>query len=82
MGCSDDTKFEVVRRVADEFSKTHEVLTIDGLDLVEKAEDLSASNTQAILVLRFEAETEDDLIEIQQTVEAKVTALIASTAAV
>ncbi|MBX3289072.1 MAG: phosphomannomutase/phosphoglucomutase [Acidobacteria bacterium] len=81
--CSDEKKFEVVRRVADEFSKTHEVLTIDGARILfEKGWGLvRASNTQAILVLRFEAETEDDLIEIQQTVEAKVTALIASTAA-
>ncbi len=78
--CSDEKKFEVVRRVADEFSKTHEVLTIDGARILfEKGWGLvRASNTQAILVLRFEAETEDDLIEIQQTVEAKVTALIAS----
>ncbi|CAN5679026.1 phosphomannomutase/phosphoglucomutase [soil metagenome] len=79
--CPDETKFEIVKRIADEFSRTHKVITIDGARI--KFENgwglVRASNTQAILVLRFEAATEDDLIEIQQIVEAKVTALIAST---
>ncbi len=81
--CPDETKFDIVKRIADEFSRTHNVITIDGARI--KFENgwglVRASNTQAILVLRFEAATEDDLVEIQQIVEAKVTALISSTAA-
>ncbi len=80
--CPDETKFEIVKRIADEFSSTHNVITIDGARI--KFENgwglVRASNTQSILVLRFEAATKDDLTEIQQMVEAKVTALISTTA--
>jgi len=76
--CPDETKFDVVKRVAEHFAKTHDVITIDGARILfEHGWGLvRASNTQAILVLRFEADSDEHLSEIRQTVEAKVTELI------
>ena len=81
--CPDETKFKVVQRVSDEFARTHEVITIDGARVVfEHGWGLvRASNTQPMLVLRFEADTADQLDEIRDEVEAKVAALIAATSA-
>jgi len=77
--CADDIKFDVVARVAEHFSRTHDVITIDGARI--KFENgwglVRASNTQAILVLRFEADTNDRLAEIKQIVESKVDETIA-----
>ena len=72
--CADERKFEVVARIGEEFSKTHEVITIDGARIVfENGWGLvRASNTQAILVLRFEADSEENLARIRQTVERQV----------
>ena len=72
--CSDDLKFDVVAKIADHFSKTHEVITIDGARILfDHGWGLvRASNTQAILVLRFEADTGEHLRELRETVEAKV----------
>ena len=72
--CPDEKKFDVVRRVAEEFSRTHEVITIDGARILfEHGWGLvRASNTQAILVLRFEADSEENLKEIRGVVEKAV----------
>lgn len=72
--CPDERKFDVVKRVAEEFSKTNEVITIDGARILfEHGWGLvRASNTQAILVLRFEADSEENLKEIRGTVEGKL----------
>jgi phosphomannomutase/phosphoglucomutase len=72
--CADEKKFEVVQKIADEFSKTNEVITIDGARILfEKGWGLvRASNTQAILVLRFEADSEENLAKIRETVERRV----------
>ncbi len=69
--CPDDTKFDVVKKVADHFAATHEVITIDGgRILFDHGWGLvRASNTQALLVLRFEADSENHLNEIRETVE-------------
>lgn len=76
--CPDETKFDVVAQVAEYFARTHDVITIDGARI--KFDNgwglVRASNTQAILVLRFEADTADNLNEIRQIVEAKVGELI------
>lgn len=78
--CADERKFDVVADIADHFSKTNEVITIDGARIVfEHGWGLvRASNTQAILVMRFEADSEDSLREIRSIVESKVDALIAA----
>ncbi len=77
--CSDDTKFEVVQNVADHFAHDHDVVTIDGARIsFEHGWGLvRASNTQAILVLRFEADTDEHLAEIRKIVESKVIDTIA-----
>ncbi len=76
--CSDSLKFDVVAKLAKEFSKTNEVITIDGARInFERGWGLvRASNTQAILVLRFEADTDDHLRSIRNTVQTKMHELI------
>ena len=76
--CAEEIKFSIVRQIAEEFSKTNEVITTDGARILfENGWGLvRASNTQAILVLRFEADTEDNLRQIQKTVETKVDELV------
>ena len=72
--CPDETKFDVVARIAHHFSATHEVITIDGARILfDYGWGLvRASNTQAILVLRFEADSQEHLDEIRLAVEKKV----------
>ena len=76
--CSDEKKFEIVRKIAEEFARTNEVITIDGARILfaNGWGLVRASNTQAILVLRFEADSEENLREIQNLVEARVKELI------
>jgi phosphomannomutase / phosphoglucomutase len=70
--CPDEVKFKVVERVAASFRKTHKVIDIDGVRvLFEHGWGLlRASNTQPVLVMRFEAESEEWLKKYQQQVEA------------
>ncbi|MFL6466577.1 MAG: phosphomannomutase/phosphoglucomutase [Pyrinomonadaceae bacterium] len=76
--CPDDIKFDVVAKVAEHFSHTNEVIAIDGARI--KFDDgwglVRASNTQAILVLRFEANSAENLNGIRTIVEGKVTSII------
>jgi len=76
--CADEEKFKVVAKIAEEFAKTNEVITIDGARILfENGWGLvRASNTQAILVLRFEADSEENLVKIREIVEQKVNKLI------
>lgn len=77
--CSDDTKFDVVSKVAEYFRSNNNVITIDGARILfENGWGLvRASNTQAILVLRFEADSQEDLAQIRDEVERKVAEIIA-----
>lgn len=72
--CPEEKKFEIVRRLTEEFKKTNQVIDIDGARvLFENGWGLvRASNTQAILVLRFEAIDENSLREIQEFFENKL----------
>ena len=74
VACPDETKFEVVRQIAEYFALEHEVITIDGARILfDHGWGLvRASNTQAILVLRFEADSNEELERIRGRVEAKV----------
>jgi phosphomannomutase/phosphoglucomutase len=80
MPCPDDIKFEVVAKIAKHFANNHDVATTDGARIqFENGWGLvRPSNTQALLVLRFEADSEKDLQQIQTTVQAQVDAFIAS----
>lgn len=79
MDCPENIKFDLVKRVIDSFKKRAEsepfsVIDIDGARV--EWEDgwglVRCSNTQPILVLRFEAQDEARLKEIRQVVEAEI----------
>jgi len=76
--CPDETKFEVVAKVARHFSQTNKVITIDGARIIfDHGWGLvRASNTQAILVLRFEADSQTHLDAIRKDVEEFLATLI------
>ena len=69
--CRDDIKFQVVKAVTERFRKDYAVIDIDGVRV--RFDDgwglIRASNTQPVLVLRFEAATEIRLQEIRQHME-------------
>ena len=70
--CTDETKFDLVAHVAEQFRKTHDVIDVDGVRVLFDGGWglLRASNTQPVLVMRFEAATEALLASYQQQVEA------------
>jgi phosphomannomutase/phosphoglucomutase len=67
---SDEVKFKIVEEVRRELAARVPVIDIDGVRAVfPKGWGLvRASNTQAVIVLRFEADTEADLAAIQKEV--------------
>ena len=76
--CPDEIKFQVVERVKEELKKDHPIIEVDGVR-VQFGDGwglVRASNTQPVLVLRFEAPTEKRLAEIKKWVEDKVQAAI------
>jgi phosphomannomutase/phosphoglucomutase len=75
--CPDEIKFSLVERVTEHFRKTDEIIDVDGVRaLFEGGWGLvRASNTQPALVLRFEAETEEQLQRYRQIVEEAVNRL-------
>ncbi|MBI4469654.1 MAG: phosphomannomutase/phosphoglucomutase [Acidobacteria bacterium] len=79
--CPDARKFEVVRLLTEEFKRTNEVVDIDGARInFEHGWGLvRASNTQPVLVLRFEADTEDHLSEIRRSIEQRLERLLGLT---
>ena len=70
--CPDEVKFQVVERVAARFKKTHKVIDVDGVRVLfdHGWGLLRASNTQPVLVMRFEAENRDWLQTYRGEVEA------------
>jgi phosphomannomutase/phosphoglucomutase len=70
--CPDELKFQVVERVTERLRKTHNVIDVDGVRVrFEHGWGLvRASNTQPVLVMRFEAETEDWLRKYRGEMEA------------
>jgi phosphomannomutase/phosphoglucomutase len=74
MDCPEEKKFEVVRRAQEFFASRHQAVTVDGVRVVfpDGWGLVRASNTQPLLVLRFEATTEARLAEIRALVEGKV----------
>ena len=71
LDCPDDEKFEVVSRVAKEFRKRGEIVDVDGVRVpFESGWGLvRASNTQPVLVMRFEATSEELLKKYQTEME-------------
>jgi phosphomannomutase/phosphoglucomutase len=64
--CPDDQKFKIVRELTEEFRKGYEVIDIDGVRI--KFDNgwalIRASNTQPVIVFRFEANNADQLDKI------------------
>ncbi|MHB8909581.1 MAG: phosphomannomutase/phosphoglucomutase [Syntrophales bacterium] len=69
--CPDRIKFRVVEAVREHFRKTHDIISIDGVRIpfADGWGLLRASNTQPVLVLRFEAAAEDRLAAIRESME-------------
>ncbi len=67
VSCADADKFRVVADLTAAWKKTHDVIDIDGARVLfgDGWGLVRASNTQPVLVLRFEARTEQRLAEIQ-----------------
>ncbi len=72
--CPEDQKFEVVRRAQAFFAARYPAVTVDGVRVTfpDGWGLVRASNTQPLLVLRFEARTPERLAEIQRLVAGKV----------
>ena len=71
MDCPDQVKFKLVARAQEFFRAKYEIIDIDGVRIVfpDGWGLLRASNTQPVLVLRFEAESEQRLAEIRALIE-------------
>jgi phosphomannomutase/phosphoglucomutase len=69
--CPDEIKFQVVARVAEQFRRTHNIIDVDGVRVRFDGGWglLRASNTQPVLVMRFEAQNEGLLKNYQREVE-------------
>jgi phosphomannomutase/phosphoglucomutase len=88
LDCPEEIKFEVVRRTVAWFRERHPVVDIDG-GRISFQEDgrtvgwglVRASNTGAVLVLRFEADSAGRLSSIRTLVEDRLHQIIAETAA-
>ncbi|MCB5230161.1 MAG: phosphomannomutase/phosphoglucomutase [Candidatus Cloacimonas sp.] len=75
VGCTEENKFQIVEKVRDFFqNEGYKVNDIDGMRLT--FEDgwglVRASNTQPVLVMRFEATSIERMNEIQKLVEDKI----------
>jgi len=69
--CRDEIKFEVVEAVKDHFRRDYPIIDIDGVRIPfsDGWGLLRPSNTQPVLVLRFEAATEEGLQKNRALVE-------------
>jgi phosphomannomutase / phosphoglucomutase len=85
--CPDTIKFKVVEKAKEAFQngtnlpqRPHEVITVDGVRAIfEKGWGLiRASNTQPVLVMRFEASDPTSLESIRSMMEQQVNAIVAS----
>jgi phosphomannomutase/phosphoglucomutase len=67
MDCPDDKKFSIVKNLVEAFKKEYEVIDVDGARVLFDGGWglIRSSNTQPVLVLRFEAVNEDRLEEIR-----------------
>jgi phosphomannomutase/phosphoglucomutase len=71
VNCPDEVKFEVVRKVREHFESRYDTLDVDGvrINFAKGWGLVRASNTQPILVLRFEATTPELLRAYRDEVE-------------
>lgn len=76
--CPDDRKFQAVARLVETFKKEYDVIDVDGARVIFNGGWglVRASNTQPVLVLRFEAGNEKRLNEIKELFMKKVDEVI------
>lgn len=69
--CDDARKFDLVRQMVEHYRSTHDLIDIDGARIQFDGgwALVRASNTQPVLVLRFEADSEQQLASIRGEVE-------------
>jgi len=74
--CPDEQKFDVVQRAARDFAAKYPVFTLDGVRITfpDGWGLLRASNTQPVLVMRFEATSQKALAQYRDEVEGWLTA--------
>ena len=79
LDCPDEKKFAVVRALTEEFKRTHDVVDLDGarIGFAHGWALVRGSNTQPVIVMRFEADTQAHLDEMRRLVEARAQSLIA-----
>jgi phosphomannomutase / phosphoglucomutase len=72
--CDDDKKFGVVEKIKSYFSQKYQVIDVDGARILfpQGWGLVRASNTQDVLVMRFEADTQSNLDAIRSQVEEQV----------
>ncbi|MDM8540535.1 phosphomannomutase/phosphoglucomutase [Desulfococcaceae bacterium HSG9] len=72
VACPDKIKFDVVAKVTEYFRERYNVIDIDGVRVLfdDGWALVRASNTQPVLVLRFEAMSAERLTEMREMVEA------------
>ncbi len=73
--CPDEQKFQLVASIVEYFKRQYQVIDVDGARILfgDGWGLVRASNTQPVLVLRFEARTPERLREIEDTVVSKLT---------
>jgi phosphomannomutase/phosphoglucomutase len=78
MECPEDKKPSIVSEMTEIFKRTNKVIDIDGARILY--DDgwglIRSSNTQPVLVLRFESYTEDGLLRIKNEIESELQKLI------
>ena len=69
--CGDDRKFPLVEKAVAHFRRTHDVIDVDGVRVLfgDGWGLIRASNTQPILVTRYEARSKERLAEIRTEME-------------
>ena len=77
--CPDHIKFQVVSDIKAYFEKQYAIIDIDGVRIpfADGWGLIRASNTQPVLVLRFEAFTEERLQEIRSMIEKELAVIMA-----
>jgi phosphomannomutase/phosphoglucomutase len=74
--CGDERKFGLVEKAVAHFRSTHDVIDVDGVRVLfgDGWGLIRASNTQPILVTRYEARSEERLAEIRNEMESWIRA--------
>lgn len=71
VACPDNLKFGIVEEAKKHFAASHDVIDVDGVRVLfgDGWGLIRASNTQPVLVMRFEARTQQDLDKIRSEME-------------